>query len=98
MLAQGQICELDMASHLEGFGWNLWQRQNNIAICGLVGNRIRKGFIDLTCLLPVPPKTNKVINPALTGRRHNHITPVGLSRIQHGFWGLRMKRWYVTAP
>lgn len=37
MLTQGQICELDMASHLEGFGWNLWQQQNNIAICGLVG-------------------------------------------------------------
>lgn len=98
MLTQGQICELDMASYLERFGWNLWQQQNKTAICGLVGNRIRKGFIDLTCLLPVPPKTNKVINPGLTGGRHNHINPVGLARIQHGLWGLRVKRWYVTAP
>jgi len=71
---------------------------NKTAICGLVGNRIRKAFIDLTCLLPVPPKTNKVINLGLTGGRHNHINPVGLARIQHGLWGLRLKRWYVTAP
>lgn len=32
ILTQGQACELDMASHPEGFGWGLRQRQNNKSI------------------------------------------------------------------
>lgn len=32
MLTQGQACELDMASHPEGFGWGLRQWQNNKSI------------------------------------------------------------------
>lgn len=32
ILTQGQACELDMASHPEGFGWGLRQQQNNKSI------------------------------------------------------------------
>ena len=37
MLTQGQICELHMASYLEGFGWNLWQQQIKLPSVALWG-------------------------------------------------------------
>ena len=49
VLAQVQICKLDMASYPEGFGWGLLQWQNNKSTLGLLVPAMEGGRAMIQC-------------------------------------------------